>query len=57
MRTFIKQGLTMHFRAISAGANGAILDLSIAFFHEIENVNRNNILYVYAFFLLIESVT
>jgi fatty acid/phospholipid biosynthesis enzyme len=40
----------MYLRAISAGAKGAILDFSVALFHEIENVNRNNILYVFAFF-------
>jgi len=35
--------MPMYCRAISASARGAKLDFSVAFFHEIENVNRKNI--------------
>jgi hypothetical protein len=33
----------MYCRATSASARGAMLDFSVTFFHEIENVNLKNI--------------
>lgn len=43
IRTLVKPRLPMYCRAASASARGAMLDFSVAFFHEIEYVNHKNI--------------